>query len=550
MKSMRGAITGVLALGLAAAWSGALAGGADLTAVSCNKFLLPKDELPGVSHQSCRAIEIDAMYLGASYRRVDMGITGTIDGMTAKDGPRINYFTQSPEFVFAQTGNKAPLHHGVGLFKAEEGSALIVVYPRTSGAWNGRMFLTAHGAGASFRHGTLKPWDRNLNPADPLAGLDKYERLMLEKGFAVAKTRRSTHKDDGDVTVTLDDGTVVMRNVTEQPRLVLSFGLVATNLLKARLGRTPEHVYWYGHSSGARPGRLTNYHEGVNRDRNGKPIIDGILADDSGAGLFLPVLYKDGKDVLFATESDRARFVKQIDVSHMFYVNTTDDEPPAWASTDYLSNKRSNAKILRDKGLGPRHRVYEVLGVSHSGGEDNIQDGRRGDVETIDLSRLMDSFIDLLDNWVVRSVDPPPSMSDWAEIGDANKDGVVENPAIALPEIVCPLGVYFQYPPSQKADGVGTTSFAPFDGGGLEPLDGRGVFVDMNLNRYRDRRETLTEAWRRLGLIGPKESFTRERYAACVSSAADGLQARRLLSPRMATVYRTEASKKGFGTQH
>jgi hypothetical protein len=540
---MQRTMAGVLAVSLAAAGHVALAGGGNSPATSCSDLLLAKDELPGLNHQSCRSIETDLTYLGAPYRRVDIGITGTIDGMTAKDGPRTNYFTQSPEFVFAQTGNKAPLHHGVGLFKAEEGSALIVVYPTAAGAWNGRMFLTAHGAGASFRHGTLKPWDQNLNPADPLAGLDKYERLMIEKGFAVAKTRRSTHKDDGDVAVTLDDGTVVMRNVTEQPRLILGFGLVAAHLLKARLGRSPEHMFWYGHSSGARPGRLTNYHEGVNRDKTGKPIVDGILADDSGAGLFLPVLYKDGRDVLFGTDADRARFVKQIDISHMFYVNATDDDPPPWASTDYLSNKRSNAKILRDKGLGPKHRVYEVLGVSHSGGEDNIKGGRRGDVETIDLSRLMDTFIDLLDSWVVKNVDPPPSMSDWAAIGDVNKDGVVENPAIALPEIACPLGVYFQYPPSQKMDGVGTTSFVPFDGQGLEPLDGRGVFVDMNLNRYRDRRETLTEAWRRLGLIGPKESFTRERYSACVASVVDKLRARRLLSARVAQAYKNESSR-------
>jgi hypothetical protein len=236
----------------------------------------------------------------------------------------------------------------------------------------------------------------------------------------------------------------------------------------------------------------------------------------------------------------------------MFYVNTTDDDPPAWASTDYLSNKRSNAKILQDKGLGSKHRVYEVLGVSHSGGEDDIQGGRRGDVETIDLSRLMDSFVDLLDNWVISNVDPPPSMSDWAEIGDANRDGVVENPAIALPEIACPLGVYFQYPPSQKSDGVGTTSFVPFDGGGLEPLDGRGVFVDMNLNRYRDRRETLTEAWRRLGLIGPKESFTRDKYAACVSSVVDTLQRGACSRPgwRRCTRQRCRRGVSGLSSDH
>src|SRR5262249_40664877 len=107
------AIAAVPAMALAAIWHGVLAGRAETPMASCNEFLLQKNELPGVSHQSCRMIETDVTYLGLPYRRVDMGITGTIDGMTAKDGPRTNYFTQSPEFVFAQTGNKAPLHHGV-----------------------------------------------------------------------------------------------------------------------------------------------------------------------------------------------------------------------------------------------------------------------------------------------------------------------------------------------------------------------------------------------------------------------------------------------------
>ncbi len=539
---MRLPFSRVLSIALCALVASAGLATAAPAAASCTDFLLKTDNLPGVVHESCQAIETDLTFDGRAFHRVDMGITATIDGMTASTGPRNSYFTQSPEFVFVQTGNTSPLKHGVGRVKAEEGSAVIVIYPKDPGVWNGRMFVTAHGAGPNFKDGSLKPWDKNLNPADPLAGIDTFDRVMLAKGYALAKTRRSTPKDGGDAAVTLDDGTVVMRNVTEQPRLVLSFGLVASNLLKSRLGRVPEHMYWYGHSSGARPGRLTNYQDGINRKKDGTPIVDAILADDSGAGLFLPVLYKDGKDVLFTTDADRVRFVKQIDVSHLYYVNTTDDTPPAWSSTDYLSNKRANARLLREKGLGPKHRVYEVLGVSHSGGEDNIARVRRGDVEGIDLSQLMDGVIDLLDNWVTKGVEPTPSMSDTAEIGDANGDGVIENPAVALPEIACPLGIYFQYPPSQKNAGVGVTSFQTFDGQGLEPLDGRGVFVDMNLNRYRDRRETLTEAWRRLGLIGRQEAFSQAKYVACVSSVADTLQASRLLTPAAAKAYKGRAA--------
>ena len=56
-------------------------------------------------------------------------------------------------------------------------------------------------------------------------GRCKHERLMLTKGFALAKTRRSAHKDRGDITVTFDDGTSVQeRNLTEQPKMILGWG--------------------------------------------------------------------------------------------------------------------------------------------------------------------------------------------------------------------------------------------------------------------------------------------------------------------------------------
>ena len=140
-------------------------------------------------------------------------------------------------------------------------------------------------------------------------------------------------------------------------------------------------------------------------------------------------------------------------------------------------------------------------------------------------------------------------MSDWAELGDADRDGVVENPGVRLPEVACPLGLYHQYPASQGAGGVGTTGFARFDGKGLEPLDGRGVFVDMNLNRYRDARETVTQAWRRLGLLSRGESFSRERYTACVASVVEGLRARRLLSEQIADLYKREAASAALPTR-
>jgi hypothetical protein len=244
----------------------------------------------------------------------------------------------------------------------------------------------------------------------------------------------------------------------------------------------------------------------------------------------------------FTTEAERAGFVPQLEITHQMYNAESPGEKAAWASTSYLRNKRENARILRDKGLTPKHRMYEVRSISHSGGE-NFPDGRRGDQEILDLSRLMDKFVDMLDAWADKGVAPPPSRSDWAELGDVDKDGVIENPALAFPEVACPLGVYFAYPPSAGDDGGGTTWFAAFTGQGLEPLDGRGVFADMNRNGMWDFRETPTQAWQRLGLLAKGESLTREKYAACVQAAAASLRDAGFFSDKTVAWYTDWAQK-------
>ncbi len=214
-----------------------------------------------------------------------------------------------------------------------------------------------------------------------------------------------------------------------------------------------------------------------------------------------------------------------------------------------------NAKILREKGLGDKSRMYEVRGISHIGGNTSakilasvgiVEDG---DVVVLDLSRIIDALIDVLDNWVDKDIAPPPSKSDWFELGDLDGDGVIENEAIALPEVACPLGLYFQYPPSRGEGGIAWTSFAPFDGQSLEPMDGRGVFVDMNLNRYLDHGESVDQAWHRLGLLKPGEKFSLSKYQACVEAAVDKLKQEKLITERVAARYIQEASVADFPGQ-
>jgi hypothetical protein len=106
-----------------------------------------------------------------------------------------------------------------------------------------------------------------------------------------------------------------------------------------------------------------------------------------------------------------------------------------------------------------------------------------------------------------------------------------------MPEIACPLGVYYGYPGST----AGATAFAAFTGTGIEPLDGNDVFVDMNRNGVWDYRETPTQAWHRLGLLRGTETLTREKYVSCVTAAANKLRSEGFFSDKTAAAYAQQA---------
>ncbi len=174
-----------------------------------------------------------------------------------------------------------------------------------------------------------------------------------------------------------------------------------------------------------------------------------------------------------------------------------------------LNNKRKMARLMIEKGIN-NFRMYEVRGVSHNGGE-RWEDGKNGDIEILDLSRLMDGVLDLLDNWVEKGIEPPATKSDDPNVGAGA-------PAINLPETACPLGEYFPFPQFRGVQGAGSTGFANYDGTTLEPLDGQLQFVDMNQNGRRDLRETVTQAWRASSLphqwrVSEAMSGRRERMA-------------------------------------
>ena len=517
---------------------------------SGKEFMVPKKEVNGkwVGQEEVLIEEVVITDSGRRYRRLDVGVSGTVEGWAVKEPVANPQLPSAPEFVFTQAGIVSPRFHGTMRYEASKGTGMTLLYPEAGTAWNRKLFVTVHGAGGSFLAETLKPWNQNFNPSRPLGDISKFEKLMLDKGYAVAKTRRNGSRR-GDYSVILDDGDILEGwSLNKQSALILDFTQLAENLLQARLGEKPLRTYFYGHSSGGMIGRLINYKPEENLNESGEPIIDGFLNDDSGGGRYLPIVEEEGKDILFATEKERRLFVKTIEIPHQLFYRPERDRNrniPQWNSSVYLINQRMTAKILQDKGLGDKIRMYEVRGISHSGGE-YLEEGRDGDIVILDLSHLMDALIDILDDWVERDIAPAPTKSDWMELGDVDGDGVNENEAVALPEVACPLSLYYSYPTSLGEGGDGSTGFAAFDGHSLEPQDGRGVFVDINLNRYRDHRESVDQAWHRLGLLRPGEKFNRGKYQACVAAAVDKLKQDKLMTERVAARYVQQASVLEF----
>jgi len=519
---------------------------------SCNQYMVPKRSVAGrmVGQEVCLMQEVGLADPEKKYHRVEIGLDGTLDGWIVKEGrARLNHFTSLPDFLYVQFGNPSPRFRGVLKYEAAKGTSMTVLYPENG--WNGKLFVMVHGSGGSFRRGSMRAWDKIYNSAQPFRDVTKYEKAMLDKGYAVARTRRNADRFvAGDFNAVLDTGEKWSDlNVNLVPELILDEVRLAGNLLKDRLGRKPTRNYWYGHSAGAYMALAMNYMqtmgESPNKEPDGSNLITGFLADDPGGGLFVPVLMKNGQDVLLRKPEEKAKFIKTIVVAHQAYpLAYTDEIPgemdlrqiPKWVSATALVNKRSTARMMREKGMDGGYRMYEVRGVSHGGGE-NLPDGKNGDVEILDLSRFIDGAVDLLDNWVEKGVSPPVTKSAEAGVG-ASPD------AVSLPDVACPLGQYFAYPPMLGEDGVGSTGFAAYDGESLEPLNGLIQLVDMNGDGKRGKRETVTDAWRRIGLLKVGEAFNRDKYVSCVESTVAKLKADRFITDKVAERYVQDAKSK------
>jgi Alpha/beta hydrolase domain len=507
-------------------------------AVSCDEFSAATRQIMGktVGVEQCRIISEETVFniKGHKFRRVEMRITGTVDGWASTEkGSRAIYFTDGPDFVFTQSGLMGPRARGIARYESSTGHGMTIFYPEDSRHWNGKLYMTAHGAGSYGSIGTLMPRDPNAK-FNSLQNVNRYVTLLIDKGYAVAHTMRSSDRTRGDVSVTLEDGTTLQNNLSSHAGLMTSWTALVQNFVSKRVGSKPKRTYFYGHSAGGFLGRLINYQPGANADEDGKPIFGGFLIDDAGGGLWLPKLVVNNKDILFTTDQERQRFVKQIDITHLLYAGETGD---------FLQNKRENARLLREKGLEAKHRMYEIRGVSHF---DAGQVSRRDLVfQTLDLTGIFDAMIDRMDAWVEKDVPPPATKTDMVEPGVANKNDNDKNSAVALPEVACPLGVYYIFPPAVDPGRRGgqETAFAPFDGTNSEPVDGRGMFVDMNGDGVRDKRESVSQAWQRLGLLKPGQKLTQAVYFACVNAAASKLVKEGLLPKKVGEFYVEQANK-------
>ena len=501
---------------------------------ACNDLLPAPREVKGrkVGATSCEMAESQIAVAGKQIVRLDIGLDGTAEGYITKAGEYRGYMTNSPELAFVQTSDPGEPVLAFADYRRAQGAAISLFFPQDAAAWNGRLWVMAHGAGP----GTDRAWDAGL-AGNAAGGAGPYPEELLARGFAVAVTRRAANAvalgrnanpPPTGVQAALEDGTKVdYVAFNDSASYIKDFTSVADKFLERRLKRLPARRYFYGHSAGARIGRGMNYTAGLNRREDGKPFFDGFFVDDSAAGTWLPVVMKGGKDVLFTTDAERTAMVPQFEVAHQGYNNIWPTKRPDWVSESYLENKRRNAKIMQDKGVGAKFRIYEVRGISHAGSGPGLN-----------IAPMWGQFFAMFDAWVDKSVAPPPSRSDVADIGDADRDGRIENAAIAFPQLACPMGVY--YTTTTTATSI---AFAPYTGSGLEPLNEEKIFVDMNRNGVWDRRESLQQAWLRLGLLKPGENVTREKYVACVQQSAEALRRDGFFSEKTAAEYIDTAKK-------
>ena len=228
-------LVGVLLTSLSLAPS---AGAQSPGGASCDDFLLPQREVGGkkVGPASCLMQETPLTLDGRTFARLDIGLDGTVDGYHHEDRRLQGIPDQRARpRLPADRGRPGPRLLRRRQLRARQGRGDDGRLSRaTASAWNGKMWVTVHGRGASFKEGQLKAWNKNLDPADPLKDLNKYDKLMLSKGYALVKTRRTSSEGLGEIIATLEDGTTVdYAAFNDSAHYIMDFTEVAEKALAA-----------------------------------------------------------------------------------------------------------------------------------------------------------------------------------------------------------------------------------------------------------------------------------------------------------------------------
>ena len=147
-------------------------------AVSCSDFAPPpiKAGQLNVGIEECLIVSEETVFnvKGERFRLLEIRLTGTVEGWASKEkGSRAIYFTDGPDSSLRSRGLRARAR-GVARYEASTGHGMTVLYPEDARYWNGKLYITAHGAGSYGDVGTLVP-------RDPPA---KYNRLQISTAMS------------------------------------------------------------------------------------------------------------------------------------------------------------------------------------------------------------------------------------------------------------------------------------------------------------------------------------------------------------------------------
>jgi hypothetical protein len=500
---------------------------------SCPDLIVAHSEVAGfsVGETNC-AITANSSFTdlaGNPWRRVDVALSGTAGGYAdpVTVGNTRKDLTDVPDVLFPQFGITSWVP-GTGTYAGGadgQGAGISVLYPADPARWTGKVVVLAHGQANNTPLGALVP--QPVGGQLPQRTFDNlYADEWVDAGYAVIYTRRPA---SGGVPTTLANGATLDESVNDNVTMLRDFLLSGERLLAERLGRAPSLVLWYAHSAGVIAGRLFNY-SGLNDKPGGGHYVAGFLSDDPGGGLPLPLSMpmgqvlgdRNGKVTYPANamvdSAVRAQLVPELTFGHALYV----DKHTWLPDVTYLTLKQLGEQLYRQEGLLRKTDLFVVAGVSH------IANSTGSPAHTLDMGSLIQAAIPVLQDWVVRGVQPPPAVT--GAPGDTSTADQVR-----LPELACPTGLRYPWPaPSGSSQ---QTGYVPFDGTTDEVVNSQGALVDVNGDGVRDALPSLARQWQRLGLVRGNEQVTRSVFVSCVRRAVTSLVRDRLLTPAAAATY-------------